>query len=287
MARGPGEEDSVYDFLYIDARRLAHFLSQFSDYGHLTALTRSVNETSTSSGGVNVHIAKVDTGTSAQTSQVSQFDAQWIAPLTFLDQANSRGMIARGIEEARVGRLVLVSGELAVFDLAIMQSAWSLNFIKRLLVDATRHGDGQPAPRHERRRQERGGDAAPQPPAEAALELLKLLPHRIIAATRTNGQSVWCNLREDALTIPASDLLLKHGAAISGTWSTVGVVDALPDTEDETQAYQLSQMNAAMSLGSLGGVIGNLAPGVRAMLGRPKEAFVMTPLLIFREVSGG
>ena|ERR1700730_5384451 len=108
MARAPAKEDSVFDFLYIDALRLAHFLSQFSEFGHLTTLTRSVSETGSSSGGVNLHVAKIDTAVSGQTAQTRQFDAQWIAPLSFLDRANERGMISRGLGEARIGRLVLV-----------------------------------------------------------------------------------------------------------------------------------------------------------------------------------
>jgi phage gp16-like protein len=35
------ERDSVNDFLYNDARRIASFLSQFDKDGHLTALVRT------------------------------------------------------------------------------------------------------------------------------------------------------------------------------------------------------------------------------------------------------
>jgi hypothetical protein len=126
MARGLEQGDSVYDFLYVDARRIAVFLSQFNQYGHLTLLTRAASETSSTSGGVNVVAAKLDTGASEQTSQTRQFDPQWLAPLSFLDQANERGMIFRDLVQARIGQLVLVSGRLAMFDLGVMRDAWNL-----------------------------------------------------------------------------------------------------------------------------------------------------------------
>ena len=54
MALDRERDDSVYDFLYVDARRIAVFLSQFSQYGHLTTLTRAVSETSSAGGGINL-----------------------------------------------------------------------------------------------------------------------------------------------------------------------------------------------------------------------------------------
>ena len=82
MARAPEPANSVYDFLYVDQQRLAQFESQFSQYGNLTELTRSVGEVSSSGRVLNVHVAKVDTTTSGQTSQTRAFDPQWLAPFS-------------------------------------------------------------------------------------------------------------------------------------------------------------------------------------------------------------
>ncbi len=281
MARDPEREDSVYDFLYIDTRRIAHFLSQFSQYGHLTALTRSVSETASVGGGLNVHVAKMDTATSEQTSQIRQFDAQWVAPLTFLDEANKRGMISRSFDKARIGRLSLVTGRLALFDLSIIQTAWGLGHIKSILLDAMSQTEPVPDNRHARRQQERTRTKSPSSAHEAAIEMLKTFPHAILSTIRVNEHSVWSSLKEDGLMVSASDLILKHGVDIAGSWNMVGVMDAFPDEEG---AEDQNQGSAASSLGSLGLVIGGIAPAIRNMLGRPKEAFGMTPLLIFREV---
>lgn len=59
-------EDSAYDFIYVDNRRVAQYLSQFSQFGHLTGLTRVDGKTQSGGGGVNVGAAKIDKSTTTQ-----------------------------------------------------------------------------------------------------------------------------------------------------------------------------------------------------------------------------
>jgi len=120
--------------------------------------------------------------------------------------------------------------------------------------------------------------------AAMAFEILKIMPHTVQATIRGKDWTVWSSLREDSLVIPGSDLLLKHGVAVAGSWNMLGVLDAVPDEGEENT---INQILAAISLGAIGGqIVGQLAPAVRQLLGRPATAFGMTPLLIFREVSG-
>src|SRR5713226_8037314 len=91
MVPGPEKDVSVFDFLYIDSQRISLFLSQFSQYGHLTALAKSVTASSSTAGGVDIKLAKIEGTEAEQTTLSKQYDAQWIAPLTFLDQADQRG----------------------------------------------------------------------------------------------------------------------------------------------------------------------------------------------------
>ena len=285
----PGKDDSVYDFLYIDAPRLSHFLSQFNQYGSLTGLTRAVSESSSTSGGLNVVAAKVDTGSSQQTTQTRQFDPQWIAPLSFLDEANRRGMIVRDLQNARIGQLVLVSGDLTLFDLALIKTFWDIEPLKALLLRALAQStaDEPVASRQDRRRQDRDkgrrGDGLS--PEAVGIEILKSLPHATLAAIQHDGHNIWTTLKEDSLVVSASDLLLKHGARISGRWNMIGILDAMPDSGADDTSALLADLMVPLSLGSLGEVVGRLAPAIRGMLGRPPDAHGMTPLLVFREVS--
>jgi hypothetical protein len=293
MAQGPEKGDSVYDFLYVDARRIAVFLSQFGQYGHLTSLTRAASETSSTSGGINVVAAKLDTAASEQTTQTKQFDPQWLAPLSFLDQADQRGMIVRDLENARIGKLTLVSGRLAIFDLGMMRNAWEVGAIRDVIIQGaqTASTDDRPPPRtHAQQRQARQERDAAAKHIGAGLEFIKLLPHAILGSLRTGESEVWCSLREDNLIVPASELLIKHGHVVAGDWSIVGILDAFPDDaiptiETDPERF-VAYQTAALSLGSLWEFIATITPIARMTLGRPQGSFGMTPLLIFREVAG-
>jgi hypothetical protein len=292
MAQDPEKGDSVYDFLYVDARQIAVFLSQFGQYGHLTSLTRAVSETSSTSGGLNVVAAKLDTAASEQTSQTRQFDPQWLAPLRFLDEAGQKGMIIRDITSARIGQLILVSGRLAMFDLGVMRSAWEIEAVRAVIMQgALAQSEGNPEPQgnhRERQRQEREQKAAAEKNIAAGLEFIKLLPHAIQSSIRTGESEIWSSLRESNLIVPASELLIKHGHVIAGEWSAVGILDAfpgdiVPTLEADPERF-IGNATAALALGTLWEAIGAIAPIARTMLGRPATSFGMTPLLIFREV---
>jgi hypothetical protein len=307
MAREPERNDSVFDFLYIDSRRIALFLSQFGQYGHLKSLTRSVGENSKTGGGIDLKIAKVEYGEGADSSLKKEYDAQWVAPLSFLDQANQRGMIKRGLDGARIGELVLASGSLEIRDLAIIRKMFAMPSMKASMSAQ----QNIPVPRKSRddRLGRRGGRDVQQPrqetpptPADFGLELLAELPHALHAVIGADTRRVWCSLREDSLLVAPSDLFLKHGVHVSGTWNILGILDALPDEDlgeitPENVQLEFQQAQSAMPQGEFGGImtlvtqgfggfIDGMAPFVRMLLGRPSRAHGFTPLLIFREVSG-
>lgn len=295
MAQDPGKGDSVYDFLYVDAQRLAVFLSQFDQYGHLTSLTRAVSETSSTSGGVAVAV-KFEAGAAQQTSQTRQFDPQWLAPLSFLDQAAARGMIERDLSQARIGQLVLASGRLAMFDLGVIRAAWNIKAIKDALLQQAANEapasveSGSPrSSSKERQRLERERKAKAEKDMEVGLEMLKLLPHAIQTSIRTGESEIWSSLRNENLIVPASEILIKHGHVVAGSWNMIGILDAIPDEivpaiEDNSERFVMNTI-AAISLGALWQLIGTVAPLARMALGRPATSFGMTPLLIFREVA--
>jgi hypothetical protein len=111
------------------------------------------------------------------------------------------------------------------------------------------------------------------------LEVLKILPHGLQARLLTKDQKrIWCGLHDGSLVGSASDLMLKHGSTISGEWNMLGVLDAEPDSDANDQSA-VPQDEVAFFLTSL-------APFARTALGRPATAYGMTPLVIFREVTG-
>lgn len=106
---------------------------------------------------------------------------------------------------------------------------------------------------------------------------MQLLPHGIQGRLIGDLQrTVWFTLREDGLSTNAADVFLKHGSHIAGSWNIVGIVDALPSFAFSPQSPFEDGMQKA---------IADLGASLRPAVGRPNDAWGMTPLLIFREVS--
>lgn len=305
---GEQSTDSVYDFLYYDATRIASFLSQFDSSGHLTGVTqgeraqRSKQENTTLKTEASIAVAKGaltrETDRGAEYGKESQrvYDPRWANALSFLDYLDERSLLNRSVETARIGQIVLFSGSLALFDLGVLRRMWDLPGVKKMIIaSATQQQQEVPTGNREERRKQtaaksKGGNQPTE--AELALELMTIMPHAVQGAVSTDNQSVWSSLREENLTIAPSDLFMKHGLTIEGDWSVVGILDAMPDTEDYTDTESglslsaLSQMVAATKLSSLAFMLApSLVPPIRQLLGRPSTSYGLTPLLVFREVS--
>lgn len=142
--------------------------------------------------------------------------------------------------------------------------------------------------RHERRKQNALGLQNSQVPV--FIEMLSLLPHALQAQLFGDNFGIWCSLSEASLIGTASDVVLKHGSFIPGDWHILGVLDAFPDPKPEPVDGQeplqpLDEIIAAAAGTVVGTVAAQVAPAARELLGRPRGAFGVTPLLIFREVT--
>ena len=302
--------DSVYDFLYHDARKVASYLAQFSTYGSLTGISHTEaaqrsrdRRSGLSAEGGLAGVAKASGTTSVEAaSQIQEsaqraYDPLWVNALTFLDYLQERGLLVRELPSARIGQIVLFSGDLSVFDLGLLRQMWQLPTVKRAVIE----GAGETAPnaselqgtgnRQERRRNnnQRARPAA-QSEAEIALEIMPVLPHMVQMSVSTVDNSVWGTLREDSLVASPSELMMKHGMSIDGTWHVVGVLDAFPDEDFQPEQgpslAMLRQMMAGAQLGHLAfSMASSLMPMIRQILGRPSSSYGVTPLLVFREIS--
>lgn len=295
------EQSSVYDFLYHDARRIAAFLAQFNTYGILNsvkaqeAVGRSSSTKASSKADINlVALAKagvaVDgTVTDDEKDATEQtFDPLWKNATTLLDYLAERKLIKRNLDAARIGEFVLLTGRLAAFDLGMLKEAWKLPAFKKAMIAGANQANAQETSstnRHERRKEQKfSATNKVSVENEAAVEFLSILPHTVQGTVRASDKTVWFNLREDSMIISPAELLLKHGMSIAGEWSVIGVLDAHPYADtNEIDIYD--QLIAAMSIGELLSSLGTLGPIIRNMLGRPQNAFGITPLMIFRQIS--
>lgn len=295
--QGEPQNDSVYDFLFHDARRIGSFLAQFDDSGHLTQVTQSESASKGAKRGYRINIGGGASvlGTGGQgsvglertpeeggsESSLRVYDPLWTNALTFLDYLELHGLLERDLTRARLGQMVLATGSLTISDLAMMQSAWKLPTVQKLMKTGA---DASPPNRQQRRAAERSVQSTEPNHVELVIDLLSILPHAVQARLRDSRGEVWCSLSQASMVSLPSDLLLKHGTDIPGEWSMLGILDAHPDPLSDPD--RPAQVTDGVPTNLIATLITSLVPVVRGMLGRPTNAFGVTPLLIFRKVSG-
>jgi len=282
---------SIFDFIYVDQQRINTFLSQFNEFGELTnivhgkAAQRGKGDASTIKAEANAVVAKGGADYAASTtagySENSQktYDPRWVNTLSFLDQIDDRGLLKRGVENAGFGDLVLIQGPLSITDYGTLEKIWSMPAFRTAAEAGTVF---EPTPNRAERRKDKSQPKPKKsgnPDLDMFFELAKVLPHTIQLKIGKNP-TAWGVLSQDGLVAAASDFALKFGGTIQGDWVAVGILDAEPDSvinpEVQFGLTDLDQVAPA--------ILSHLGPIVRQLLGRPSEAYGITPLAIFREV---
>jgi hypothetical protein len=233
-------------------------------------------------GGIGIERGPSEEGSEALERQ---YDPLWANALTLLDYLTARDMIHD--TTAGIGQFVNVSGDLRVHDMGTLQRFWDIPAVRKTMEPSP---SGPVGNRSERRKHAAQPQAASAPSAiELGIELLKTLPHGVTARMKLpSGGEVWSSLHAASMTGSTSDLFLKHGANIAGTWNMIGVLDAEPDPDIVDDASPISpELQNAMGFLEKGfsHILDTLAPIARSFLGRPSNAYGMTPLVIYREVA--
>ncbi|WP_366555714.1 hypothetical protein [Aquibaculum sediminis] len=296
------EPNPVFDFLYHDVRRVASFLSQFNDAGHLTGVTvGDINEEakhthgSIKASGSIPGLAKANGSYGENENSRNShehtrvYDPIWSNARSFLNYLDSHNLIERDFENARIGQFFLTSGKLEITDLDMIRRSMDLPSIKRIFKTMQPNAHKNRSMR--RSSKEDASDNQTAHNRDIAFELLTILPHALLGRIfANNGQAVWSTLDRPSLLTNSEYLLLKHGSSISGKWNMLGIIDAIPGAygDIDNDSDSLYGMNSAHNQGQelFVSVFNSIIPLSKRFLGRPESYHGMTPLLIYREVSG-
>ena len=281
------ESDSVYDFLYHDAQRIGSFLGQFDPDGHLKGLQTSADtgrsRGSKTAGGGTGGVPLIATGTASHEQDEAQhwdrgaqrtYDPLWANARAFLDYIAQADLVERDAAKAAIGQFVLISGQVFVLDTAILKALTAGTLFRQFA---------------------RGGTSAPAGPRQAkatgpnntdfGIEILNAMPSTVQARVATHsGDAYWGSLAVEGLTSSPGDLMLKHGILLGGTWSMLGILDAVPTNELSDHQSEIQNAITMATLGPIIGGLGVMADALRPMLGRPSDAYGIIPLLVFREI---
>lgn len=287
-AQDPPENGSVYDFLYHDARRIGSFLGQFNPDGHLQGLqTHAVtgrNRASKTAGSGTGGVPLVASGTASHEQGEGQhwdrgaqrtYDPLWANARAFLDYLAGADLIEREASKAAIGQFILVSGRVFVIDTGMIKSLTTGPLFRKSIHSST---NSRSDSRRSRAEAPNGTDLG--------IEMVGSMPSTVQARVATNTNDVyWGSLIVDGLTSSPGDLMLKHGIQLAGEWSVLGILDAVPNEALSDFETEVQSAITVATLGPLIGGLGVMADTIRPMLGRPSEAYGVTPLLVFREVA--
>lgn len=277
MARAPNKTktDSVFDFLYVDHKRIGLYLSQFSDFGNLTDIVLSRTERSDVQlrGGIPGVVSGATTG--EQTSGIERrFDTQWSQVLNFLDETHSRKMLRTDVNEAPLGSLLLVSGALYIVNMQPFAKTFG----------ALSESPTEPA--RGNRKQRRATRASRDPDQEedmSGLRILASLEQPIFAILRSGEHRIWSMLNPDFLIGGSNDINLKHGIRVTGEWHMLGIVDCEPGSGDET-SEEIGRICGGGENEFSSSAI-DMWHEFRQVFGRPDDCWGLTPLVVMRELT--
>lgn len=260
--------DCIYDFVYLDIPRLTSYLAQLDDDGILLSIkkTRQLTEEQKSLNSVGYNATKTASENNELLGKQAErhYDSTSTALYSVIDRLDELGFIKRNIHESNFGQLLLCSGTITFQDIRMMRNLWDP--IMKLAFS----------------QQNQGKNSASKSIKAKEIDLFKTLvmamPHALLMTLRTEGESLWSSLEESHLKINSDDITLKHGSSFSGHWHVLGILDAKPDHEN-SQAMQSTSNNEIID-----GMM-EVANAIRLFVGRPSNAYGITPIAIFRTVS--
>jgi hypothetical protein len=276
----------VFDFLYHDARRVGSFLAQLDEAGLLTSVTRKEGKTTSNRGAAEAKLegslpflGKAGGGSSVSREAAKSghlertFDPLWQNARRFVDYAQEN---CCPVSDATIGQIVSLTGEITIIDFEFLKKFMANKSIMESLLDQ----DTQDGNRKERRSNQKsqGSVKSKEPPIA---ELFGLFPYKV-QMTVDGEKLAWATISEDFLVTEASDLVLKYGGALDGKWTVLGILDAIPSIFN---GDIVGNMNFEGGIEAFGMKLTKaFAPMARVLLGRPSDAYGITPLVVYREI---
>jgi hypothetical protein len=299
--------DSVYDFLYHDARRIGSFLAQFDNFGHLQQLTSSETASKDAKRGYSLKLAGnvpipgtiepaegsltlgMDPSHSGSEVQMRLYDPLWTNALALLDYLDERGLIQRNLTAGRLGQFVIASGRLSILNAEMLPKIWDSQSVRDMTVRQwgetaksqwAAQSENAALKGGQRERAEKAVFNAATGVAKAGMDIIGSFPHSAQCTIVGTDFSAWSILTTEGMVGTVADLSLKHGAEVPGEWHLLGILDALPDQIP----VQVPIVNTGIPQ-HFGTLIRNFSNLGRTLLGRGPESYGMTALLLFRKVA--
>lgn len=263
-------DEYLSDYAYIDTVRLSHYYGQLSQYGLSTQTKRTFKTIGKDTAKVGVK-ALVATGEGAteRTSEEwyeNQTDPAFSRPQETLDALYDAGFIHSGLTDSRIGTLVLIKGQLSIFDLRLLREMWQ--FMGDLLAkEQTSHI----AKELDRQKQA----ARVKKEMDSLAQMIAKIPHAVQGTFANDDGAAWFTLKPEFMLINPEDITFKHGCDLDGEWHMLGIIDALPVTAEVAPRRPVIESDVEAGFRTM-------LVAIRAGFGRPPARHGITPIMIFR-----
>jgi hypothetical protein len=256
-ARDSQGQGVLYDFVYLDRKRLAFLAAQLFDQGLLTSTRLSSARDSSDKLDFRMDAAVAKGGhegvTTVREAIERTFDPSWSVALDVFDQLRANDMICGEISSCAFGQLILLEGSLNVYDIAMLKTMYrpflelaaraakadqdaQYQSLAAQLDSSLSSVTGQQRQQYKQlkarlvtlRKQSEATQEQQRKQAEALFDIVGLLPHALQATIEGALASAWMTLSPDQMVTSPDDFALKHGSSIPGIWSVIGTLDTRP-----------------------------------------------------------
>lgn len=284
---------SLYDFLYLDRDRIKSLIAQLNDNGVLQTLKQTNGDKSFDSseldvgGTANAIVFKakgkaaIKLGEESNESLELTHDATWSLPLQLLDLLAEKNLITIGSSDSRLGSLSLISGNIVVFDVTTMKK--SLPFFANYM-ELQKRNIAKTLPPKAKKSKKTPHDINELEVSDGMTvgvisNFLDIIPTSVqMELYDDHGNKSWMTLNPEWLTINATDLALKYGSTLPGQWHVLGIIDAIPESLNNSSKFTHEETNEMKS-----GIYG-MIDELKNLLGRSDSQYGITPILMFRAI---
>lgn len=271
---------ALVDLLYVDAIRIRSYLSQLQEFGVLDELVRSGEESSGEkrrfSGKAGISLIEAGGENEFVNEEGSKeerrYDVRHTLPLAFLRLLKVHKLLKENVEEARIGEIITSSGTLSILETTLQHRIYGEESLRDIFLE-----------RSEKRFAEEGNEWSKES-ALVVMKMIEALPSQVHAILATENYAIWSSLRPESMTTPASELNMKYGVTLDGSWKVLGIKDASPSKSPERDQKNAENLARIYQDAKLVGEAINLITGLRGYMGRPYSAYGITPIMIYRDV---
>lgn len=273
MAQGLPIIESLFDFFYLDSRKISSFYAQLTGNGSIESYKEihGISDEKIMEATIGVPTVtggKLGTKGFSNSGGERFYNATDTMPREMIDKLDELGFINRELNESNLGQLVLLKGKLGIVDVNMLRGIVepALNFYLR---EAKTSQD----------KAERDQAKEIAKVKEDLISFIKNVPFaiqsRFLVDNGNSVQEVWMTLNRDELSTPTHDTNFKHGEFMAGEWYLLGVLDALPHDDFTYESESDSDLQS---------VIRGFVEQLKNMAGRPNTSFGITPIAIFRSI---